>query len=565
METAAFRTAWLHPAALFLFCNLAVSFSDQSSPDQPTPWYSECHQTKEGLNCSSLALGTFNGDVPDFVTTLDLSENSLKGDEVLPYGENLRVLSLRNNQLAGVKNWRIEDKMPKLEELDLSGNALTSFPPHLSQHLRKLDLGRNALESVSDVIFNGEIEELFLNENRILGELDLCSDSPSSSENCGSAGRLTQLDLSKNAISAIKNSGFTGLVGLKVLSLASNNLKSLSKLTFHGLRNLDFLDLSDNELSSVDDQSFEGLKNLKFLYLRGNFLAMIPSKLPLLEWFDVSYNNIVGVNETMKTSLYPIEMVNLGHNPFNCDCHLLWLKEWYDRREYILDYSVDIPPDEYVPSCASPPHLAGDHWDVLADQVFVCEQEEKAKPPQKATPSSNTHNYHGRLDPGMISDYEKYVAAYDLHVQVRSIHSDMVKLEWRAPSHFTNLLIQYFKAEEEEETTLFAQVQATQGHHVLKNLDPESSYKICVLPKAEALAPLSDINDCLTVYTLPGEGGDGGHAGGQSWFQIDHTLESRFKMIFACFGVAFVIVAFGVLFTECVLRICSERLKEHAE
>ncbi len=102
------------------------------------------------------------------MTELDLSGNgvitSVKGLKVLNL-ENIEVLKLSHNLISSISADDIT-QMPKLEELDLSDNNLTSLTlPTSLVNLKKLNLNKNYLTKMDISLIN--IGEVYLSMNKI--------------------------------------------------------------------------------------------------------------------------------------------------------------------------------------------------------------------------------------------------------------------------------------------------------------------------------------------------------------------------------------------------------------
>ena len=295
----------------------APPVSHHGDEPQDTP---SCTQTGSVLNCSGLGFSTFPLSAPPDITSLDLSANELTSLKETPLMLGLLTLNLHHNKISHFGGSPFHHRFPRLRELNVSDNGLTSFPRHLPEMLSTLDIGRNKLTSVDNLPLQN-LEEFYVNHNHIEGPVSVCDAGLT-----GCHAGITKLDLSHNRITELTEGGLSGLGSLEVLSLAGNRLIQVNKYLFTGLKSVVFLDLSHNHITAIEEDTFKAMRTLKFLYLRSNRLTVIPGALPLLEWLDVSHNALVTVNETLKSALYPIELVNLAHNPLRCDCHLLWLK-----------------------------------------------------------------------------------------------------------------------------------------------------------------------------------------------------------------------------------------------
>lgn len=134
--------------------------------------------------------------------------------------------------------------------------------------------------------------------------------------------KLLTLDLSYNSVSSID----TGSVSVRNLNLRGNPIKNLTFATYF----MQQLDLSNCSLD-------ETLPNAPFVDRLLNKINLESNKLTTLSW-----------KEFRKTSLLNI---SLKGNPWRCDCHMQFL------REYLLNVKdIDISKDEI---CDSPPELRG--------------------------------------------------------------------------------------------------------------------------------------------------------------------------------------------------------------
>uniref|UniRef100_A0A8C0GRE7 Uncharacterized protein n=1 Tax=Chelonoidis abingdonii TaxID=106734 RepID=A0A8C0GRE7_CHEAB len=99
----------------------------------------------------------------------------------------------------------------------------------------------------------------------------------------------------------------SGLIQLKTMHLEANRITRI-KCSFNSLRNLRKLYLNNNHISSISQAAFSNLKNLQFLHLNKNNLSSLPKHL--------------------FAELLKLKYVFLSHNPWNCDCKMLWFPTW---------------------------------------------------------------------------------------------------------------------------------------------------------------------------------------------------------------------------------------------
>jgi len=120
--------------------------------------------------------------------------------------------------------------------------------------------------------------------------------------------QLQWIYIRSNTIRSISSRAFEGLINLKLLFLDGNELQSFGG--FEGIENLEHLELSENKITTLDRNAFQNLTKLNEVHL--------------------DYNNLVTLEEgTFDVLKCNGDMhVNLGGNPFHCNCSLKWLQDW---------------------------------------------------------------------------------------------------------------------------------------------------------------------------------------------------------------------------------------------
>jgi len=281
------------------------------------------------------------------VASLDLSSNSLDSLAALQFSNlssSLLILNLSGNQLTptglsplalhqdpeaqAVAPWR-------LQVLSLADNRLHSIPaPLFAQlgNLEALDLGGNPLGPDMDPSTTQAIGGLASLSSLVLASCGLTSLPPallpgltllSSLDLSGNpltvvdpslalAPSLTSLLLDRTSILVLEEDSFLGLEDLRNLSISRSALREVGAGSLAPLAQLEELVLSENqELSFIHPDAWRPapspLLPLKVLQLSNNSLKYLPSMLfDTAEWLE-------------------IEEVGLGGNPWECDCHNLWI------------------------------------------------------------------------------------------------------------------------------------------------------------------------------------------------------------------------------------------------
>ncbi|KAK3862753.1 hypothetical protein Pcinc_031412 [Petrolisthes cinctipes] len=201
------------------------------------------------------------------------------------------------------------------------------------------------------------------------------------------------LDLSNNNLQILPRDAFiyTGLITLQKLLLSYCKLSLMEAGCFNSVENIMELDLSHNNLKHVPSPALKGLVLLRELNLAHNALTTLPTNAfthtPHIVQLDLSYNSLVSVTIGALYNLTELEILNLANNrlsyfnasefdllrllrfirvdgnPWQCDCHLRSLQQWFRDRNVV----ASIPP-----SCSSPKWLSGQDWQVLGYEDLLC-------------------------------------------------------------------------------------------------------------------------------------------------------------------------------------------------
>ncbi|XP_069618311.1 platelet glycoprotein Ib alpha chain [Ranitomeya imitator] len=218
-----------------------------------------------------------------------------------------------------------EKNSKNMEETSCTNLGLSVLPvTDIPKNTAVLLLSYNNFKSLSTSMFKGfkDLIELEVTDNGMtnfdvdialmIEELNLANNSLTKLPKVSLLSALTKLHLSHNQISTIQENAFTGLKSLTMLELQHNQINSLSEEVFMALPSLNHLDLSYNQLWHLPDRLLSSSENLVILYLSGNQLTDIPDN--FFDDLDLGY-------------------VYLEKNPWNCNCALLYFKNWLEADE----------------------------------------------------------------------------------------------------------------------------------------------------------------------------------------------------------------------------------------
>ncbi|XP_077078266.1 leucine-rich repeat and immunoglobulin-like domain-containing nogo receptor-interacting protein 3 [Siphateles boraxobius] len=227
-----------------------------------------------------------------------------------------RLLDLSRNRLRWVAPGDLAP-YPRLEDVDLSENLITTLEPNAFaslQALRTLRLRGNQLKLVPMGAFArlANLTALDLSENKIVILLDYTFQDLRS---------LKHLEVGDNDLVYISHKAFSGLIGLEDLTIERCNLTSLSGQTLSYLRNLVTLRLRHLSISALEDQNFRKLSALRGLEIDSwpylEYISPLSFQGLNLSWLFITNTNITSVPSASFRNLAYLTSLNLSYNPIS--------------------------------------------------------------------------------------------------------------------------------------------------------------------------------------------------------------------------------------------------------
>uniref|UniRef100_A0A8C6W570 Nyctalopin n=1 Tax=Nannospalax galili TaxID=1026970 RepID=A0A8C6W570_NANGA len=334
-----------------------------------------CSSVEQGcsVRCDRAGLLRIPAEFPCEAASIDLDRNGLRilGERAFGTLPSLRHLSLRHNNLSFITPGAFKG-LPLLAELRLAHNSELRYLHARTfaalGRLRLLDLTACSLFSVPERLL-AELPAL-----RELAAFDnLFRRVPDALRGLAN---LTHAHLERGRIEAVASSSLLGLRCLRSLSLQANRVRAVHAGAFGDCGALEHLLLNDNLLAELPAAAFCGLRHLRTLNLGGNALGRVArtwfSDLSELELLYLDRNSITFVEEGAFQNLSGLLALHLNgnqlmvlswaafqpgfflgrlflfRNPWRCDCHLEWLRDWMEGSGRVA----------HVP-CASPASVAG--------------------------------------------------------------------------------------------------------------------------------------------------------------------------------------------------------------
>ncbi|XP_078516131.1 leucine-rich repeat transmembrane protein FLRT2 [Lissotriton helveticus] len=262
--------------------------------------------------------------------------------------EGVNVLYLHNNQINNAGFPAELHNVQSVTTVYLYGNQLDEFPMNLPMNVRVLHLQENNIMTISRVALAQllKLEELHLDDNSIstVGVEDgafreavslkllFLSKNHLSSVPVGLPYVLQELRVDENRIAMISDQAFQNLTSLERLILDGNLLtnKGIADGTFSYLPKLKEFSMVRNSLTTPP-ADLQGTHLVK-LNLQDNQINHIPvaafRNLHKLERLDISNNQLRMLTPGVFNSLTNLKQLTARNNPWYCDCSIKWVTEW---------------------------------------------------------------------------------------------------------------------------------------------------------------------------------------------------------------------------------------------
>ncbi|XP_033111740.1 leucine-rich repeat and immunoglobulin-like domain-containing nogo receptor-interacting protein 2 [Anneissia japonica] len=339
---------------------------------------------------------------------LDLSSNQISS--INPGGfsglNKLKILWLSFNRITSLTS-KVFQAMPNLEVLHLEGNAIVTISADAFAgltRLKEINLNANRLQNLPENVFHSvpNLVRLSLSENVLnlpttsrvftsllsLADLEVEGNRFTSIPNINGMRSLSDLDLTDNQITVIRNNTFSTNVRLRELKFGRNRIASIQSNAFTGIAGLLELDLGFNLLTYLPEQSISHMILLERLLLNNNQLPSISNDLSSMTKLQVlrldsnvlrelpslrgntamtsiglRTNKLTTFDSANIASMPQLTRIDLRNNLLNCDCRLQSLRHFY--------ISQAVPGFE-VPICTSPMALHGRKLTSVLDSQLVC-------------------------------------------------------------------------------------------------------------------------------------------------------------------------------------------------
>lgn len=266
----------------------------------------------------------------------------------LGIGEGYKTLYLHNNQINNAGFPLELHHVASVETVYLYGNQLDEFPINLPKNVRVLHLQENNIQTISRAALAQLLwlEELHLDDNSIstVGveegafreavslKMLFLTKNHLSSVPIGLPDDLKELRLDENRIAVIAEEAFRNVTRLQRLLLDGNLLtdEGIAPGTFQDLVTLRELSLARNSLTYPPP--FLPEEVLIKLNFQENQINRIPVRafagLNKLERLDISNNQLQSLTQGVFDGLISLRQLTVRNNLWLCDCSIKWVVSW---------------------------------------------------------------------------------------------------------------------------------------------------------------------------------------------------------------------------------------------
>ncbi|XP_052010929.1 leucine-rich repeat transmembrane protein FLRT1-like isoform X2 [Xyrauchen texanus] len=394
----------------------------------------------------------------------------------------VRVVYLYDNELDDFPT----HLPPSLRELHLQDNNIRTLPRAALARLpllEKLHMDDNSVSTVSieDKAFanNPRLRLLFLSRNHL-------SSIPS-----GLPASLEELRLDDNRISTIPTHAFRGLSSLRRLFLDGNLLANqrIADDTFSRLSNLTELSLVRNSLQAPP-LNLPSMHLLR-LNLQDNAIAHMPQssldRMRRLQKLDLSGNNLTTLPRGLFKDQDSLSQLLVRGNPWHCGCNLRWLHDWLHER----GSSVTVRGL----TCHGPERVRGMSLRDLTSQLEDCENSSFPIQAQATTtsplPQGSLYTLRSRRPVHKYPDMGQdglgggsSVAGKSLLISVKPLSPETVHVTWQAAQPVPSFRLSWLRLGNNPAMGSITEtlVPGDRREYLLTQLQPQSSYIICLLP-----------------------------------------------------------------------------------
>ncbi|KAM4690160.1 leucine-rich repeat transmembrane protein FLRT2 [Rhinophrynus dorsalis] len=439
--------------------------------------------------------------------------------------EGVTVLYLHNNQINNAGFPAELHNVQSVHTVYLYGNQLDEFPMNLPKNVRVLHLQENNIQTISRVALAQllKLEELHLDDNSIstVGVEDgafreavslkllFLSKNHLSSVPVGLPLDLQELRLDENRIATISDQAFQNLTSLERLILDGNLLtnKGIAEGTFIHLPKLKEFSMVRNSLTSPPTD-LQGTYLVK-LNLQDNQINHIPvsafANLHKLERLDISNNRLQMLKKGVFDSLTSLKQLTARNNPWFCDCSIRWVTEWLKSLPAAINVRAFM--------CQGPEHFRGMAVRELNVNLLSCPTTTPALPPvtqappttalttplptvfiptptQVATLPTPTPSTSLAPQPPTVPDHEIFVSEDTpvpperLQITINFVNDTSIHVRWLSFISVISYKLTWVKMGHSlvEGVVHEKIVSGEKQHFSLVNLEPKSTYRICLVP-----------------------------------------------------------------------------------